>query len=367
MLFVDEVPSRDVAQTLFGRLRDELWQVPLVWVVAVNDTDAGSLLTPPADAFFDVKLTLDSLTRDEQADVLSRRAGSAGRQLASQIDEGNVRRLLALTREALEPGAKTSTLLRKASQRQNKVAALGRSASMLVSELEALGPVSASDESLLQRLGWTRERATQVLRRLEAEGVVCDRSEGGEGPASTRIPPDRTRGGDMSYEALVGIEESRAWEPTRRFEDLSFYHVPFDELNGDDETEALVARLTERGARLAIVGDSGSGKSSLISYVLGPLSTRVPDYVVPLRIPVAAVADTAVTDPGEMARYLVRYIARWASPKAFSIQQKQELEEGIAEVRRRTGSRRAREFHLRAARDLACSSRVREQLAGRRR
>ena len=43
----------------------------------------------------------------------------------------------------------------------------------MYAELESLGrPVAASDEELLDRLGVTRERASQVLKRLENEGLL---------------------------------------------------------------------------------------------------------------------------------------------------------------------------------------------------
>ncbi len=172
VVLVDEVPARSVGQELFGRLRDELWQLPLTWVVAVSKNEAGPLLAPPADAFFDVVLHLEPLSREAQRAILETRAGSRGRRIASQLDEGNPRRLLVLVREALEGGAQPSEVVRALSRRDAEVSKLGRAASMLMSELESLGPTSASDEHLLGRLGWTRTRAVQVLRQLEEKGLV---------------------------------------------------------------------------------------------------------------------------------------------------------------------------------------------------
>jgi predicted ArsR family transcriptional regulator len=57
-------------------------------------------------------------------------------------------------------------------QRRAEAQRLGRPAEMVVAELEASGPLSASDERLLRRLGWTRERAVQVLKQLEGAGLV---------------------------------------------------------------------------------------------------------------------------------------------------------------------------------------------------
>lgn len=150
----------------------------------------------------------------------------------------------------------------------------------------------------------------------------------------------------MSYESLLSIEGLRVFDATRRFEDLDLYHVPFDELNGDGRTEETLARLSISGSRIAVVGPSGCGKSSVISYVLGPLAPGVPPDVVPLRVPVAAADDEIVTDPGRVARYIVRYVTRWASPERFTSEQRQEFESGIAESSRRRGNARTRKFHL---------------------
>ena len=150
----------------------------------------------------------------------------------------------------------------------------------------------------------------------------------------------------MSHEHLLRVEASRALEATRRFEDLFFFHVPFDELNGDDQTESTLARLIASEGRVAVIGASGSGKSSVISWVLGPLSTALPDRLVPLRVPVAAEVAETVTEPGSMARHLVRYVTRWASRERFSQAEQEEFARGVAEVTRRAGGARTRQFHV---------------------
>ncbi len=150
----------------------------------------------------------------------------------------------------------------------------------------------------------------------------------------------------MSREALGSLEESRALESTRRFEELSLYHVPFDELNGDRQTEDAFTRLVANEGRVAIVGPSGSGKSSLIAAVLGPLAMDLPAHVVPLRVPVATEADDTVIQPGQMAGHLVRYITRWASAERFTEAERYEFEKGVAAVSRRSGGIKGREFHV---------------------
>lgn len=180
VVLVDELPASSVGQTIFGRLRDELWQVPLTWVVSAAESEAGPYLSPPADAFFDTVMRLEPLTKAAQREVLQARAGKQGARIASQVDEGNLRRLLALTRELLQGRTKTPELLRAAGERDVILSKMGRSASMLMAELESLGAASASDETLLGRLGWTRSRAVQVFRQLEDEGLVVSSAVKGE-------------------------------------------------------------------------------------------------------------------------------------------------------------------------------------------
>lgn len=150
----------------------------------------------------------------------------------------------------------------------------------------------------------------------------------------------------MSYDRLLDLETSRAFEATRLFENLAFYHVAFDDLNGDEHTESALKRIVANGGRVAIVGPSGAGKSSLIASVLGPLSVDLPETLLPLRIPVAAEVDEIVTEPGALARHVVRYVTRWASRERFSEGEQQAFERGVAEVNRRAAGRKTREYHV---------------------
>jgi energy-coupling factor transporter ATP-binding protein EcfA2 len=176
VILVDHLPSASVAHSLFGRLRDELWQLPFTWIVAADESERGGYLVPPADAFFDVVLELPPLTQEEQREFLEKRMGADNPEAVDalvSLNEGNPRRLLGLGREVVERKVDPGRLLHALSDRDDRVSSLGRSATMLVGEMESLGPVSASDDRLLDHLGWTRERAVQVLRRLEDAGIVA--------------------------------------------------------------------------------------------------------------------------------------------------------------------------------------------------
>ncbi len=171
VVLMDGLPSAAEAHSLFGRLRDELWRLPFTWVVAADDDDRSALLTPPADAFFELVIELRPLATSQQAELLRKRGIADAVALADQ-GNGNPRELLALARLASTDGSSPAMLARARLKRRAEARRLGRPAEMVVAELEASGPLSASDERLLGRLGWTRERAVQVLKQLEAAGLV---------------------------------------------------------------------------------------------------------------------------------------------------------------------------------------------------
>lgn len=65
------------AQTLFGQLRDELWQTSVDFTVAVRPDVAQALASPPADVFFDRRVTLEPLPAGKPNELLRLR-GEAG-------------------------------------------------------------------------------------------------------------------------------------------------------------------------------------------------------------------------------------------------------------------------------------------------
>ena len=180
VLLIDGIPSADEAHTLFGRLRDELWQLPFSWVVAADERDKAALLRPPADAFFDRLINLTPLDEKEQIRLLAKRVKVDDREALRPMLEasgGNPRRLLALARDALEGGHVVEDMLAARAVREQRASELGRPASMLLAELEARGAASASDDELLRSLGWTRTRAVQVFSELEEAGLVTSETE----------------------------------------------------------------------------------------------------------------------------------------------------------------------------------------------
>ena len=192
IVIVDEMPSPQSAHTLFGRLRDELWELPLVWLVAVDERDVGLYREPPADAFWQRVVTIPDLDPDAAAELLRRRLDddqlpAAVLQQLVDAAEGNPRRLIALAYDIVVEGADPAALMLRDQEVRNRVKDLGEPAKRLLAEVEANGAASPSDEGLLKKLGWTRGRASQVFRELEQQGLVRALERPGSGGRPRRL------------------------------------------------------------------------------------------------------------------------------------------------------------------------------------
>ncbi|MGH3368579.1 MAG: hypothetical protein ACRDPR_01125 [Nocardioidaceae bacterium] len=95
----------------------------------------------------------------------------------------------------------------------------------------------------------------------------------------------------MSTDLLLALQEAHAFDPFPVRDDLGVYHVPFSELAGDGHIEEALGDGCRRVERIGIVGDSGTGKSSLTARVLGPLAEGVAPIVVPVPVLVFDDAD----------------------------------------------------------------------------
>jgi Cdc6-like AAA superfamily ATPase len=182
-LLIDLPPGAKMHR-LFGQFRDELWQLPFTWIVVAPRELRLDLLTPPANAFFEDVIQIQPLSKKQQEELLSLRMGP-GEVIPwrlPQDGETNPRRLLEIARESLRSGEPLDRRLQAVADRELEVAQLGESATILYAELENYGPASASDEGLLKRLGWSRQRAAQVMKALEHAGLVeAERRHGPQG------------------------------------------------------------------------------------------------------------------------------------------------------------------------------------------
>lgn len=177
VLIVDELPSGEIAHALFGQLRDELWSLPATWVVAARTSEQAVYLRSPASAFFESIVVVEPLPEKAAMQLLKRRTADAEidssllREIAAVAD-GRPALLILLARQTLLEGRSLGDALGAQDERAQRVRQLGDAAGRLVAFIEANGPVSASDARMLSELGWTRSRATQVLRQLEQAGLA---------------------------------------------------------------------------------------------------------------------------------------------------------------------------------------------------
>ena len=116
----------------------------------------------------------------------------------------------------------------------------------------------------------------------------------------------------MSVDRLLALQEAHAFDPFPVRDDLGVYHVPFSTLASDGRVEQVLGDGCRRVERIAIVGDSGTGKSSLTASVLGPLA----EGVAPILVPVAIEPNDTVREPRAMFAHIAAVIARVAADAA---------------------------------------------------
>lgn len=170
VVLLDAGGGGEAVYDLFGRLRDELWQLELIWVVAVTDADAATVLRPPADAFFDQRLRLDQWPTERLQELLETRGVShADAARIAPAGEGNPRRALTAAREVSSSGFDRHLAQRA---RLDAAGALSESHREAQLAVEELGAVSASDAELLRRLAMSRPRVQTLLADLTERGLL---------------------------------------------------------------------------------------------------------------------------------------------------------------------------------------------------
>jgi AraC-like DNA-binding protein len=174
-ILIDGPLRPEVAFQLFGRWRDELFGIPATWVVAAHQHRLAEYLTPPADVFFDVVLSLGPLTRTEALEVLSRRdaLGSLEPRVRHQLVEGfdgTPRHLLRLARQYLDRNHDHADA--HAQARANAISTLSPSSHMVLAEMQGRGPVAATDGELRSRLGISDRQLRRSFLELENAGLV---------------------------------------------------------------------------------------------------------------------------------------------------------------------------------------------------
>ena len=183
LVFLDDMRDPKLTHRMFGRYRDEMWELPCRWVVCGLIRHRSEYLTPPADAFFEAEIVVGPVDDSVAGDLLGARLATAkgGEVRAAELIRsnygqivkeggGNPRRILASARDAALRDV-GETARREHSRR--RAAKLGGTEGRVLQYLFTRGPASASDEELLDHFGITRARATQVLGRLEEARLVA--------------------------------------------------------------------------------------------------------------------------------------------------------------------------------------------------
>ena len=172
-LMVDGIAPA-VAHSLFGNLRNELWALEgPSWVLAGDRAAEPLYLEPPADAFFEQTIRLEPLGDSAAAKLLRAHAPEltdAETEQAIAVGDGNPRRLLRAA-TAIKAGIAPSSALEDQLAR-SAVTVGGPLAGALVAYLAAHGPAAASDQALLRQIGASRQRASQLMHRLESAGLL---------------------------------------------------------------------------------------------------------------------------------------------------------------------------------------------------
>jgi energy-coupling factor transporter ATP-binding protein EcfA2 len=109
--------------------------------------------------------------------------------------------------------------------------------------------------------------------------------------------------------SLTELYDAHAFEPAPRRSSLHRLHVEFDDLTGISTCEAALLAAVNSGQRVALVGSSGSGKTSVTECVLGPMR----EGVAPMHVPVSIEDPAIATSPSDFARHLVGLVRRWVT------------------------------------------------------
>lgn len=175
VILLDGMMDAEIGYDVFGRLRDELWELEHPWAVAVRPRDSGMLRSPPADAFWSAVIEVPPLDHGQTERLL--RLGLAEHEYLL-VDRDRVlagaypRSVIRSAHEALARGNQSSASM-SGQDLVQRASDLGRSEAMAMAELQGLGrPVSAHDPELLERLGWSRPYAQRILSHLERNRLL---------------------------------------------------------------------------------------------------------------------------------------------------------------------------------------------------
>jgi energy-coupling factor transporter ATP-binding protein EcfA2 len=175
VLLVDNLTDSELARTLFGRMRDLLWESGHRWVVTARPADRAAFLAPPADAFFSARVSVAPLVPEELDRFVA---------LSDLPTAEAERRLVGVPPQ---PREVIHALRREGEQSADAEVneSLGPAVAAVMREVRALDrPVGVDDADLRARTGLSPITLRKYLNRLAAAGyleTVTDRRSGAPG------------------------------------------------------------------------------------------------------------------------------------------------------------------------------------------
>ena len=175
-------------RVLFGRYRDSMWDIPLLWMVACR----ASAPPPPADSFFDRILRLGPWTETDIQKLIKSRVprwdADRRNQVASILAPATpAQAMLAL--QALVSARNPATLLQSVADERQRAKVLPERLHRLYEALNLAGPAHAGDTRLLDAVNVSRSRVAHGLNELEQTGIVTAEREGRRVHYTTRLHP----------------------------------------------------------------------------------------------------------------------------------------------------------------------------------
>ncbi|WP_040156408.1 hypothetical protein [Mobilicoccus massiliensis] len=108
----------------------------------------------------------------------------------------------------------------------------------------------------------------------------------------------------MSFSQLRRLDLGRAFNPAPRLHELPSVFVPFDTLTGERTVEHAARTALTHRRRVALIGATGSGKSSVIGHVLAEAG----DDLFGLRVPVSIEEPEVAVEPEAFLAHLLRHL-----------------------------------------------------------
>jgi hypothetical protein len=110
----------------------------------------------------------------------------------------------------------------------------------------------------------------------------------------------------MSVEILRQLLAANAFKSTPSEREIGLLHVPFDQLTATLGYEQAIAESLLRGQRVALIGRSGSGKSSVTAHVVDVGLQGI----AAIRVRVGLEPPSVATEPAEFCRHLAATVSR---------------------------------------------------------